>query len=57
VAGHTAGHEELLAVGEIGDALARVRGIGPGPGRELVDEEIAGEDELFGSDLTGAMQR
>ena len=33
-----------------------MRGIGPGPGREFVDQVVACEDELFGGDLAGGAE-
>ena len=44
--------EELLAFGEVGGSFTDRRGVGPGPGRKLVDEVVAGCDELFGCYLT-----
>lgn len=48
---HTARYEKLLRGREVGNALGRGGGIGPGPGGEFVDEIVAGEDELFGRNL------
>ena len=56
VAGDVARNEILFLRGEVGDGARGGGGGGPGPGGELVDKEVAGEDELFGGDLAGAVR-
>lgn len=53
---HAAGDEELLAGRKVGDAFGWRRGVGPGPGGELVHKVVAGEDEFFGGDLAGGAE-
>ena len=48
---HATRYEELLCRRQVGDALGMGRGIGPGPGGELVNEIVAGEHEFFGCHL------
>lgn len=43
----------LFVSGEVGNGFGRRGGGSPGPGGKLVDEVVAGEDELLWSDLTG----
>ncbi|KAF3068760.1 hypothetical protein CFAM422_007725 [Trichoderma lentiforme] len=56
VAGDVSRDEELLAGGQVAGAEGLVVGVAPGPGRELVDEVVAGSDELFGGDLAGVAE-
>lgn len=51
MAWHAAGHQELLARGQVGDALGGGGGVGPRPGRELVDEVVPRQDKFLGGDL------
>lgn len=53
VTGDVTGDEELLAGGQVADAAGLGVGVGPGPGGELVDEVVAGGEELFWGDLAG----
>ncbi len=48
---HAARDEKLFGGRQVGDALGRGGGVGPGPGGEFVDEIVAGEDEFFGCHL------
>ncbi|KAH6607349.1 hypothetical protein Trco_003662 [Trichoderma cornu-damae] len=56
VTGHVAGDEELLAGGQVAGAQGLGVGVAPRPGRELVDEVVAGGDKLVGRDLAGAAE-
>lgn len=48
---HAARYEKLFCGRQVGDALGRSRGVGPGPGGEFVNEVVAGVDEFFGCHL------
>jgi len=56
MAWHAASDEKLFRGREVGDAFRGVRGIGPGPGGEFVDEVVACGNEFFGGDLAGGAE-
>lgn len=53
---YTAGDEILFAGWEVGNAFVGRGSVGPGPGREFVDEVVACEEEFFGGDLAGGAE-